>query len=409
MRVKLLGTILGLSGLLAFALTGSASASAPSTVVSMTVMKAADTAPMAGAHVVVFFMPPPGARNGVKTTLPQIGVGTANTEGDVSLTLNTSAVPSDDLGSVGPNTSDSFNATIIAWDSSRQYSISQAIIQEGHTFSYRATAFTDRATGKPHLMSTRWAASLNAGVKTGAIPAVEETVAHTYRYSLITPLNSAPGLRATLAYTYDTSVQRQSDFELPTTQNGLGLTGNQLEETDRTIKTGIKVKDSFHKWVWADYYFVDELLGFGHGGGYLEWQPDHFQGTVAIKNPDKHKKQAKKPIGVVNYKQPKYRRGPGGNWAVRIKADSLPWERSNGTRQENSLGIDFTLGSLPAGIKGGDLQLQDLMTYASITDVTWFYHRGGCPRGKTRVVYGPGTDPVAAGRVMAACVPNGQS
>jgi hypothetical protein len=76
---------------------------------------------------------------------------------------------------------------------------------------------------------------------------------------------------------------------------------------------------------------------------------------------------------------------------------------------ENSLGIDFTLGSLPAGIKGGDLALQDLTTYASVTDVTWFYHRGGCPRGKTRVVYGPGTDPVAAGRVMAACVPNSQS
>ena len=64
MRVRLLGTTLGLSGLLAFGLTGSASASAPSTVVSMTVMKAANTAPMAGAHVVVFFMPPPGTRRG---------------------------------------------------------------------------------------------------------------------------------------------------------------------------------------------------------------------------------------------------------------------------------------------------------------------------------------------------------
>jgi hypothetical protein len=66
MRGKLLGAALALSGLLAFGLTGSASASAPSTVVSMTLMNAANSAPMAGAHVAVFFMPPPGTSNGVK-------------------------------------------------------------------------------------------------------------------------------------------------------------------------------------------------------------------------------------------------------------------------------------------------------------------------------------------------------
>jgi len=407
MRRKLLGSTLGLSGLLAFGLTGSASAAAPSTVVSMTVMNAANTAPMAGAHVVVFFMPPPKGQ-GVKQVLPQVGLGTTNANGTASLTLNTNAVPNADLGSVGPNTSNAFNATIMAWDSSRQYSITQAIIQEGQTFSYRATAGTNPATGKPALLSAAWAQSLNKAVKSGAVPAEQTQIAHTYRYSPITPVNTAPGLRAVLSYTYDTSVARQSEFELPTTEyGGLSLTSNQLEANDRTTRTGLTFNKPFHKWVWADYYFVDEAIAVVHGG-WIQWEPDHFQGTVAVKNPNKHKKQAKKPIGVVGYKQPRYRRGPGGNWAVPIRPSSLPFERSNGKRQENTLGINFTLGSLPAHIAGGDMKLQDLTTYASVTDVTWYYKRG-CPRGKTRVVYGPGTDPVAAGRVMAACVPNGQA
>lgn len=406
MRGKLLGTTLGLCGLMSLGLTASASASASQTLVSMTLMNAANTAPMAGAHVAVFFMPPPGTRNGVKTTLPQIGLGTANHEGDASLSLNTTAVPAADLGSTGPAASNAFNATILAWDSARQYSVTQAIIHEGQTFSFRATAGTDRATRKPALMSSGWAASLDKAFGTGTIVAIEETVANTYRYSPITPLNTAPGLRATLAYTYDQSVTKQSEFELPTTEYGpLSLTSNQLEETDRTVHTGIKESKPFHKWIWADYYFVEELLGFAHGGGYIQWQPDHFQGTVAVRNPDKYKKQAKKAIGIVDYKQPRYRRGPGGSWAVPIRPSSLPWERSTGTRQENTLGIDFTLGSLPAHVQGGAVKLEDLMTYGSITDVTWYY-KSGCPRGDTRVVYGPGTDPVAAGRVSAACVPN---
>jgi hypothetical protein len=407
MRGKLIGTALGLCGLLSFGLSASASAAAPSTMVSLTLMSARNSAPMAGAHVVVFFMQP-GKGMGVKTTLPQLGLGTANSSGAASFSLNTAAVPTADLGSVGPDKSDAFNATIMAWDSSRQYNITQAVIREGQTFSYRATAGINPATGKPALLSAAWAKSLNKAFNAGAIPAEQTEIAHVYRYSPITPLNSASGLHTTLSYTYETSVAKQSEFELPSTQyGGISLTDNQLEETDRTVMTGIKEKDNYHRWIWANYYFIDYAIAVVHGG-WIQWEPDHFQGTVTDNNPNKHKKQAKKTIGKVNYKQPQYRRGPGGSWAVPILPTSLPFTRSNGTRQENTLGIDFTLGSLPAHISGGDLKLQDLMTYASITSVTWTYIRG-CPKRHTRVVFGPGTDPVAAGRVMAACVPRGEA
>ena len=403
MRGKL-GATIGLCGLLSLSLAASANASTPSTVVSMTLTNAANTAPMAGAHVVVFFIPP-GKGKGLKTTLPQLGLGTANANGAASFTLNTTAVPAGDLGSVGPNDSDAFNAMIMAWDSSRQYNITQAIIQEGQGFSYRATAGIDPATGKPALLSAAWARRLDKAFRSGAVPAEQTQIADAYRYSPITPLNSAPGLHTVLSYTWSQSVAKQSEFELPTTEyGGVSLTSNQLEETDRTVTTGIKVNNTFHEWTWANYYFVDYAIAVVHGG-WTQWEPDHFQGTVAVRNPNKHKKQAKKAIGKVGYKQPRYRRGPGGSWVVKILPDSLPFERDNGTRQENEVGIDFTLGSLPAHITGGDAKLQDLMTYASITDVTWSF-RNGCRKGYTRVLYGPGTDPVAAGRVMAACVPN---
>jgi hypothetical protein len=90
---------------------------------------------------------------------------------------------------------------------------------------------------------------------------------------------------------------------------------------------------------------------------------------------------------------------------VKIKPFSEPWTRSTGTRQENDLGVDFTMGPLPEGDIGTSIHLEDLMTYASITSVTWTYIKG-CPDGDTRVAWGQHTDPVQATRVMASCVPN---
>lgn len=101
---------------------------------------------MAGARVVVFFMPPGNGSRSLRR-LPQIGSGIADSEGSVQFTLDTSKVPDTDLGDVATG-NDAFNATIMAWDTARQYNITQAIIQEGHTFSFQAKArSTSRARG----------------------------------------------------------------------------------------------------------------------------------------------------------------------------------------------------------------------------------------------------------------------
>lgn len=61
-------------------------------------------------------------------------------------------------------------------------------------------------------------------------------IASKYRYSPITPLNSAPGLKVVLSYTFTRSEAKQSEFELPTTEfGGVTLTQNQTEERDRTV------------------------------------------------------------------------------------------------------------------------------------------------------------------------------
>jgi len=118
-------------------------------------------------------------------------------------------------------------------------------------------------------------------------------------------------------------------------------------------------------------------------------------------------KGRKNAVGHLAFKQPRYNRGPNGAWAVQIFSNSLPWERDNGTRQENDVSLGFSLGSLPHGISGGSISLEDLTTYGSITSVTWTY-RKGCKRGDVRVVWGVHDDPVDATRVMASCVPHSQ-
>ena len=93
-------------------------------------------------------------------------------------------------------------------------------IQEGHAFSYRASAGIDTITGQPALLPARAVAVLDGDFAHGLVPATQVQVDDRYRYSQITPLNDAPGLHATLTYTYATSDTKQSQLQLPTTQYG---------------------------------------------------------------------------------------------------------------------------------------------------------------------------------------------
>jgi hypothetical protein len=210
-------------------------------------------------------------------------------------------------------------------------------------------------------------------------------------------------------YTHTSSKARQSEFRLRTTEcGGWSLTTSQLEQNDRTINTGLKVNGSYHRWIWADYFMKFYLVRIGTqpGDAWHQREPDHFQGTISGNDPSCCiSKRKHTTIGRVPWKVPKFAPGPGGNWYVRITANSPPWERSSGKRESNSVGNAFTLGNLPGHIVGGGITVNDTTTYGSITSVAWQCRRG-CPSGRSRVVWGQKTDPVAATRVQPDCLPN---
>jgi hypothetical protein len=351
--------------------------------------------------VSVFWNPPPGA--GKTARLPLIGSGTTSASGTISLTLNTAKVSPDDLGDIGAGGTNAFNAEIFAFDAAGHYNVTQAVIPEGRTFSYAASAGTDPATRKPAQMTAAAVRTDTATFNGSGLTLDKRQVAAKYRYVPVTPLNAARGLRAVLTYTYTRSTARQSEFELPTTAyGGVSLTGNQLEEQDRSGQTGVQIQGNVHEWTWADYHFVDYYYGGVHVS-YYQWEPDHWEGALGVNNPNCCQPGTHKRIGVLRYAQPKFQSGPNGNWAIVIHRNSRPWVKSSGDRKENYRGTDFTLGGLPDGLPGGHYGTADLTTYASVTSVTWSYIQG-CPRGDVRAIWGHGTDPFDARRVMASCV-----
>ena len=117
-------------------------------------------------------------------------------------------------------------------------------------------------------------------------------------------------------------------------------------------------------------------------------------------------------IGHVRIRQPNFNRGPGSGWRVEIYAQSLPWGRDMGTSEENDMGQTFTLGPIPGWMAGGGITQHDLVTYGGITSVTWTYRNtreNRCGRGYTRVLFAYQTDPVGAGRILAACEPSSKA
>jgi hypothetical protein len=377
-----------------------ASAAARQTSLSLSLSDAAGNAPMAGARVVVFLVRP-APRLHARVSLPRLAAGVANSSGKITLALNTSVLKPSDLGDSLAG-GDTFNTLIFAWNQAGYYSITNQIAAEKQALPVHLRAGTDPATGRPSRWPAARVKAMDKFFSKSDKPAEQTAIGDEYRYSPITPLTSAPGLHTVLAYTFTSSVTRQSDFSLATTASGAwGLSGNQQEQTDRSVSTGITVpvKGGYHRWAWADYYFVEYAIAVVHGG-YVEWEPDHFQGTVADYNPNKKKVNGVKTIiGHLNWKMPAFQRGPGGNWEVKITPDSLPFARSMGTREENAVGFNFSVGTEA-------VHAQTLMTYGSITTVTWSYRKGVCPKGYTRVIYAYHTDPVAAGRDEAGCERN---
>jgi hypothetical protein len=379
----------------------SAARAAPkATTLALRVRQPGGHRPMAGALVSVFWDSPPAA--GRTTALRPIGSGTAGQNGLLRLTLDAGRVRSADLGDIGAGGANAFNAVIFAFDGTGQYSITQAVIPEHHLFRATATAGTDPATGRPARMTAAAIRADTTQFAHGGLTLAKAKVASTYRYVPVGPLNSATGLRASLTFTVSGTSQRQSEFELPTTEyGGVTLTGDQLEEQSRGGSTGWNVRGNYHAWIWAYYDFVYYRYS-GIGIPYAQWEPDHFQGTVSPGNPECCRAGTRKVIGRLAFRQPTYRRGPGGNWAVVIDRSSTGFTRGGGSEQ-NNLGATFTMGPVPRGTAGAWMPLRDKLLFGDITTITWSYIKG-CPAGRSRVLWGQGTDPVVARQVMASCV-----
>jgi hypothetical protein len=116
----------------------------------MTFMNAAGSAPMAGAHVVVFFNRPAASMQ-TKVKLPQIGIGVTSSTGVVNMMLNTAPIPKAALADVGSGNI-SFNSIIMAWGSSGEYNITHQVLSEGHALSLRMRAGINPTTGKPAML-----------------------------------------------------------------------------------------------------------------------------------------------------------------------------------------------------------------------------------------------------------------
>jgi hypothetical protein len=376
--------------------SGSRAAPRPTTL-ALTVRQPGGHGPMRGALISVFWNPPGTGRT---TALRPVGTGTAGRDGQLRLKLDTARIEAGDLGDIGAGGINAFNAEIFAFDAAGQYSITQVIIPE-HQVS-RASA--NPATGHPARMT---AAAVRADTRqfAGSGLTLNKTkVASIYRYVPVGPLNSARGLRAVLNFGVSGSDQRQSEFELPTTEyGGVTLTGDQLEEEGRAIGTGVHVQGNYHAWTWADYYFVYYRYS-GIGIPYAQWEPDHFQGTVAVDNPECCRAGTHRVIGHLTFSQPSYRRGPGGNWAVVIHRANGSETRGGGAEQ-NSLGATFTMGPVPHGTVGAWIPIRDKLLFGDITTITWSYAKG-CPAGRSRVLWGQGIGPLQARQVMASCVLN---
>lgn len=124
----------------------------------------------------------------------------------------------------------------------------------------------------------------------------------------------------------------------------------------RLLDLGERGCGDVHKYVWANYKWVEYAFGCAHCNPWWEWHLNHFQGHQ-----------------------------------VELTRARSPWIRNSGQLQTYGFTLSFA----------DYLSLQDLATYGSITSMTYSY-QSGCS-GK-RLLWGNGTDPASAPIGQASCV-----
>lgn len=368
----------------------------------MRLMQAGNKAPLANANVLVYYWPfnPPG-----RFAPPVMATARTSARGRFSVRLNTSMVPRTGLADVGSGPR-AFNTLVFALAPSRQVVIWHQVMQLGRATSATASALTDPATGAPEL------AALLPHHR-GSPPGDAIVIGHSFRWVPVLAMNSAPGMHTVFTYTFDQSTAKQTMAEAADslsesfgTFGPFGVGGGETEMTDRSNTRHAKITGTLHDIVWAYYKFLEyDWLTCPHERPcveYHEWDIDHWQGSLVLKNPDKkcvkftgrgrHRHCVrKKKIGIVKYKVPHFTYCAGS--CVTTLTSFAP---------------DFIKNSVNTQVYSWQLNVAGFLTlgaqsaYGSITSVTW-NRRSGCGGGRMRVLWGHNTDPVSARILQAAC------
>lgn len=359
--------------------------------VAMSFTEADGATPMANATVGVFYMSPSQAASadGTAITLTRLGTGTTNSAGAFSATLSTSAIAASDLGDVGDGAPDAYNAVIEALDPAGNFAVDYEVLSVGSAFSGAASVNYPAAPNSPQLVTT-------------AMSGQAVVLAHDYRFTPVTPLNSGYGMEAVLNYTSSTSTHKQTEVQAAEATNSGGFTvgGYQLEDTDRGTAAPWKVDGGYHTWLWADYEYKEYRICAQNCGGStaVVWKPYFFTGNLT---PDNTNQQNGATIGQEAYSIPTFT--PGGsnqNW-FKLTQNNSGWSRSNGTRDANDVGGSFTFPF------AGSVTVDSLTTYGTITSVTYnWISSASCGSGKSRVIWGQNNTPSQTPRLQADCFNN---
>lgn len=383
------------AGMMAAGLVAPTSAWASATTFSMTLTQADGMSPAGYAAYEIVYMQPSDSDQPVGTNIPLtvLASGNASVQGAFTATLNTSSISPADLGDAlgGGGFVDAFNADLIIQDDTGNQVLVPEVMRIGQSTADSASVAL--------VASASPSGAQNAAPFPLSVPVLDSK----YRYMPVTPLNSGDGMEAVLHYTFNSSVAKQTQVNsaiMATAVGGGGWQASslQLEEKDRTVHGNWTQDNSYHRWVWARYKWLEYAYRLND-----KWAANHWSGDLTDNNPDAGGAHGtSNPIGVVNWTVPTFTPGPGNAYWFALTAANSGWGRSSGARAENDASQNFYIPF------GGSLVLETVTSYGSITETDYNYlNNGMCGAGNnTRVIWGYQNDPGVVKRLEANCLTN---
>jgi hypothetical protein len=382
------------AGMIAAGLIAPTSAYASATTLSMQLTQVVGGSPVGFAAYEVVYMQPSLSDGPVGTNVPLtvLASGNANLQGTFTATLNTSSIDPADLGDAvgGGAFVDAFNADVILQDDSGNQVLIPEILRLGQD------------TSDPESVGLQTSSSMTGAMNAAPFPNSVPILDSKYRWMPVTPLNVGDGMEAVLHYTYSTSEAKQTKATTAIISTapgggGWGVGAMQMEETNRNTHGQLKHDNDYHRWIWARYKWNLYAYRLNH-----KWLSHHWTGDMQENNTDAGGKHGtKNPIGIVKWDVPAFTPGPGGAYWFALTSANSGWGRDSGDRAANDASLSFYIPF------GGDLVMDDLTTYGSITEVDYNYLANGmCPSGNTRVIWGHSNDPGVVKRLEANCFSN---